>query len=71
MWIFNNGIFILVAKDDRKLTIQTGQGIEHLLTDALSKRIITNIITPQFKQGNYYGGLDRGTSAIIEIIFSL
>jgi uncharacterized protein len=64
----DNGVFVLVAKDDRKLTIQTGYGIEHLLTDALSKRIITNIITPQFKQGNFYGGLDRGTSAIIEVL---
>jgi len=64
----DNGVFVLIAKDDRKLTIQTGYGIEHLLTDALSKRIITNIITPQFKQGNFYEGLDRGTSAIMQIL---
>ena len=64
----DNGVFILVAKDDRKLTIQTGYGVEHLLTDALSKRIIENIITPEFKQGNYYQGLDRGTGAIIEVL---
>ncbi|MDH5415218.1 MAG: TPM domain-containing protein, partial [Flavobacteriaceae bacterium] len=64
----DNGVFILVAKDDRKLTIQTGYGVEHLLTDALSKRIIENIITPEFKQGNYYEGLDRGTGAIIEVL---
>jgi len=56
----DNGVFVLVAKKERKLTISTGYGVEHLLTDALSKRIITNIITPQFKQGNFYGGLDRG-----------
>jgi len=64
----DNGIFLLVAKDDRKLTIQTGQGVEHLLTDALSKRIIENIISPAFKNGNFYEGLDRGTSAIIQIM---
>jgi len=64
----DNGIFLLIAKDDRKLTIQTGQGIEHLLTDALSKRIIENIVTPEFKQGNFYAGLDRGTSAIMEVM---
>ncbi len=64
----DNGIFILVAKDDRKLTIQTGYGVEHLLTDALSKRIIENIITTEFKKGNFYGGLDRGTSAIMQIM---
>lgn len=64
----DNGVFILVAKNERKLTISTGYGVEHLLTDALSKRIITNIITPQFKQGDFYGGLDRGTSAIIQVL---
>ena len=64
----DNGIFVLVAEKERRLTIQTGQGIEHLLTDALSKRIIENIITPEFKKGNFYAGLDRGTSAIMEIM---
>ncbi len=64
----DNGILILLAKDDKKITIQTGKGVEHLLTDALSKRIITNIITPQFKQGNFYEGLDRGTSAIMQVM---
>lgn len=64
----DNGILVLVAKDDRKLWITTGYGVEHLLTDALTKRIVTNIITPQFKQGDFYGGLDRGTSAIIQIL---
>ena len=64
----DNGILVLVAKDDRKLWITTGYGVEHLLTDALTKRIVTNIITPQFKQGDFYGGLDRGTSAIMQIL---
>ena len=64
----DNGIFLLIAKDDKRLTIQTGQGVEHLLTDALSKRIIENIITPAFKKGDFYTGLDRGTSAIIQIM---
>ena len=64
----DNGVFVLVAKKERRLTIATGYGVEHLLTDAMSKRIIENIITPQFKQGNFYGGLDRGTSAIMQIL---
>ncbi|RPD91789.1 TPM domain-containing protein [Aureibaculum marinum] len=64
----DNGVFVLVAKNDRKLWIATGYGVEHLLTDALSKRIVNNIITPQFKQGNYYNGLDRGTSAIMQVL---
>ncbi|MEN8186586.1 MAG: TPM domain-containing protein [Bacteroidota bacterium] len=64
----DNGILIVVSKNDRKVTIRTGYGVEHLLTDALSRRIIENIITPHFKQGNFYGGLDNGTSVIIEIM---
>tara|TARA_R110002073_G_scaffold57778_4_gene146702 strand:+ start:116071 stop:116829 length:759 start_codon:yes stop_codon:yes gene_type:complete len=64
----DNGVLILVAKEDRKLWITTGYGVEHLLTDAISKRIVTNIITPRFKQGDFYGGLDRGTSAIMQVL---
>lgn len=64
----DNGILVLVAQNDRKLAIQTGYGVEHLLTDALAKRVISTIITPEFKKGNFYGGLDRGTSAIIQIL---
>lgn len=64
----DNGILILVAKDDRKITIRTGYGIEYLLTDALSKRIIENVITPAFKQGQFYEGLDRGTDAIFQVL---
>ncbi|WP_372795276.1 YgcG family protein, partial [Lutibacter sp.] len=64
----DNGVVILLAKDDRKIAIQTGYGVEHLLTDALSKRIIENIILPEFKKGDYYAGLDKGTDVIIDIL---
>ena len=64
----DNGIFILLARDDRKIGISTGKGIEHLLTDALSKRIITNDIIPYFKRNDYYGGLNRATDAIFEVL---
>ncbi|WP_111309052.1 TPM domain-containing protein [Confluentibacter sediminis] len=64
----DNGILILLAKDDRKIAINTGYGIEHLLTDALSKRIIENDIIPYFKQNDYYGGLNRGADAIFEVL---
>ena len=64
----DNGVLILVAKDDRKMTIRTGYGVEHLLTDALSRRIIENIMSPSFKQGDYYKGLDEATNVIIEIL---
>ncbi len=61
----DNGVFLLIAKDDRKITIRTGYGTEHLLTDALSGRIIRNILAPNFREGNYYKGLDDATDVII------
>ncbi|WP_299129871.1 YgcG family protein [uncultured Winogradskyella sp.] len=64
----DNGIFILLAKDDRKIGINTGKGVEHLLTDALSKRIINRDIIPYFKRNDYYGGLNRATDAIFEVM---
>ncbi|MFD1292285.1 TPM domain-containing protein [Lutibacter holmesii] len=64
----DNGIVILLAKDDRKIAIQAGYGIEHLLTDALSKRIIERVIIPEFRKGGYYAGLDKGTYAIFEVL---
>lgn len=64
----DNGIVLLIAKDDRKIAIQTGRGVEHLMTDAMSKLIIDNDITPAFKQGDYYTGIDNGTTAIIKVM---
>jgi uncharacterized protein len=64
----DNGVFILVDKDNRKVTIRTGYGIEHLLTDALSRRVINRDMVPYFRKGDYYGGLDAGVTAIQQII---
>jgi uncharacterized protein len=64
----DNGILLLIVKDDRKIAIQTGRGVEHLMTDAMSKLIIDNDITPAFKQGDYYAGIDNGTTAIIKVM---
>jgi len=64
----DNGIFILLAKNDRKIMIATGYGVEHLLTDAMSRRIIERDIIPYFKRNDYYGGLNRGTDAIFEVM---
>lgn len=64
----DNGVIILVAKDDRKMTIRTGYGVEHLLTDALSRRIIETVMVPNFKQGNYYEGLNEATDVIFQIM---
>jgi len=64
----DNGILILVSKLDRKVTIRTGYGIESRLTDALSRRVIETDITPEFKNGNFYAGLDKGTTTIMKIM---
>ncbi|WP_109302634.1 YgcG family protein [Aquimarina sp. AU474] len=64
----DNGVFVLVAKNDRKIWIATGYGVEEKLTDFTSKTIIDQIITPEFKKGNFYSGLDKGTTAIFEVL---
>lgn len=64
----DNGIFILLARDDRRIGINTGYGVEEFLTDALSKRIIENVIIPEFRNGDYYGGLDKGADAIFAVL---
>ena len=63
----DNGVLILVSKDDREVFIATGKGMEGYVTDVLAKRIIENIIIPDFKEGNFYQGLDEGTEAIIKL----
>lgn len=62
----NNGIMIVVALGDRKISIQTGYGVEGVLPDVYAKRIIDNDIKPNFKSGNYYEGLDEATTSIIK-----
>jgi len=64
----NNGLLFLISKDDRKVRIEAGYGLEGALTDALSSRIIRNEITPAFKNGNFYEGIDAGTDAIIKAL---
>lgn len=60
----DNGILILMAKDDRDIDISTGYGIEYRLTDIEAERIINRVIIPEFKKGNFYEGLDKATDAI-------
>ena len=64
----NNGILILVALGDRKVTIQTGYGAEGAVPDITTHEIIQNDITPHFKQGDYYGGLNAATDDLIKYI---
>ncbi len=63
---FNNGVVVFVAKSDRKLAIQVGYGLEGVITDLTTKSIRENTINPDFKAGNFYRGLDRGTDELIK-----
>jgi uncharacterized protein len=62
----NNGILVLAAIGDRKVTIQTGYGAEGAVPDITTHEIIENDITPNFRQQNYYAGLDAATSSLIK-----
>jgi uncharacterized protein len=57
----NNGVLILIAVNDRKVKIEVGYGLEGAIPDVTCKDIIDNYISPNFKQGNYYKGLDEAT----------
>lgn len=63
----DNGILLFIALQDRDVIIQTGYGVEGFLTDNMSRRIIDNIILPNFREGRYYQGLDEATTAIIQL----
>jgi len=63
----NNGVLVFVAKDDHKIFIATGYGMEGVMPDGLVKRIIESDIKPYFKQGDYYGGLDKGTDSMFRL----
>ena len=64
----NNGVLLLVAPNERRVRIEVGYGLEKTLTDALSKVIITNAITPRFKAGDFSGGISRGVDDIITVL---
>lgn len=61
----DNGALLIIAKDDRKLRIEVGYGLEGKLTDALSGRIIRQVIVPHFKQNDFEGGVEAGVDAMI------
>ena len=64
----DDGAILVVAKDDRKLRIEVGYGLEGALTDVTSKRIIDEIITPRFRSGDFAGGISAGVDRIIRVV---
>lgn len=61
----NDGLLLIVAPAERKVRIEVGYGLEGIMTDALSSRIIRNAIIPRFKQDDYAGGIEAGADALI------
>ncbi len=63
----DDGAILLVAKNDRKLRIEVGYGLEGALTDATARRIIDEIITPEFRGGDFAGGISAGVDQMIRV----
>ena len=63
----DNGVIILISKNDRKIAINPGYGLEDRLTAGIGGEIIRNIIVPEFKAGSYYSGVDKGTDALFDV----
>lgn len=63
----DNGVFILLAAQERKIWISPGYGLEDRLTAGINGEIVRNVIIPEFKAGSYYNGLDKGTDELIKV----
>lgn len=63
----DNGVFILLAVKERRVWIAAGYGLEHILTAGISGELIRNYIIPEFKKGDYYEGLNIGTTELMKL----
>jgi uncharacterized protein len=64
----DDGVYLVVAKNDRRVRIEVGYGLEGALPDAIASRIIAETITPRFKLGDYDGGVEAGVDQIISVV---
>ena len=64
----DDGVLVLLAKNDRRSRIEVGYGLEGALPDAIAKRIVSDVMRPYFQQGDFYDGLLAGTDKIVEVI---
>lgn len=64
----NNGVLIYIAFNDRKVFIQVGSGLEGVMTDALTKRIIQNVIVPKFRERKYFRGINKSVDITISLV---
>ena len=63
----DDGLILVVAKDDRRLRIEVGYGLEGVIPDAVAKRVIDERITPRFRAGDFYGGVRDGVDQLIKL----
>jgi uncharacterized protein len=64
----DDGAILLVAKNDRRVRIEVGYGLEGALPDAIANRIIDETVTPRFKQGDFDGGVEAGIDQMISVV---
>lgn len=64
----SDGVIVIVAKEDRKMRLEVGYGLEGAIPDAVAKRIVAETMAPRFKQGDFAGGLDAAVAALGKII---
>ena len=64
----DDGILILVAKNDRKMRIEVGYGLEGAIPDLIAKRVVSEIMAPSFKQGDFYGGINNAVDKLIGLV---
>lgn len=64
----DDGVILIVAKDDRALRLEVGYGLEGAIPDAVAKRVIAETITPHFKAGDFYGGIEAGVQQLMQLI---
>jgi len=64
----DDGVILIVAKDDRQLRIEVGYGLEGAIPDAIAKRVIAETITPYFKAGDFNGGIAAGLGQLMQLI---
>ncbi len=64
---FDNGVILLIVKNDRKLRIEVGYGLEGVLPDAIASRIIREVIVPHFRANDYAGGIEAGVELILKV----
>src|SRR2546425_11251468 len=64
----DDGVILVVAKNDRKLRVEVGRGLEGAIPDVIAKRIVSDVIAPHFRSGDFYGGIAAGTDAVMKLI---